>query len=1161
VVLPAFAAASPPVCLIELESDRSGSLQEVIDLVESLGGRVPHRFPPLYLIAALDPAAAGELEGRDGVRAVRFGRLDENDFRRTGGSVGAVVAAAFNNNFQGLAASRGLRPSTALPAPVPLEADGLLRPDMGGTTGSAVQAESGSGPAPTQKPYGAGFHETSEYLIGDISVGVILTESDGSFDPETEDWTVQEESEVISEIQAGMDWLALQNPGAELSFTYHLTLGRTDPAGRTGYEPINRSSNEDDLWITDVLGNFGYSGIDKFELGFQYANDLIVQDDTDWGFLIFVADSSTDVDGKFQNGRFAYAFLGGPYLQMTYDNNGWLIPRMDSVAAHEVGHVFFALDEYTSAGISCGSVSGYLQVQNQNSAFPAAGSCLSNTNCIMRSNQIGTTGVEPFTRGQIGWTDSDADGIPDIVDTFPITNLDAAVGGDLICTDSLSFSGIGAVNPMPRPGGGLGITVNNIAVVEYSLDSGPWVPAGAEDGLFDGPIEAFSFDLTGLADGPHGIHIRAANSRGNNDPTPAQDTFTVLVEIDCDGVADGVDNCPEVPNPGQQNDDSDMFGNACDNCPQVDNPLQADFDGDSLGDLCDPDDDGDGMPDAWESGFPGLDPLFDDSADDLDGDGVRNLREFLGGTRPDDAGDFPTPGDLAVECGWTGSEIGTVAEPFASLGRALTFAVAGDRLVTAAGTCAESLRIDRSVSLIGTGSGPESILLGAGSGVLVEIGTPDPVRIQGFTLKGGGIGIAAASGQDQIDLELTDSRVEGQAGIGIDMDAGAAGAARGVLSEVTITGNGDAGLLLRSQGGGLDISAAGLEVSGNLGDGIREQRAGAGNTVIDLEQARIEGNQGAAVRIVPAAGGTGNYHFRQLQVLDNQDGIRLEAAGAKSQNTVSLRDSWIRAGAHGVVIQVGDSEGSGQDPCGGAVIEVSSSTIISADFGIYLDGQCDNLDTGVPRRNLTATLAGNILFENVNGVWTSGVFANPETVAANDIWQIGGCSYCGALIDQTGINGNLAADPQFLWPQAGDYSLQADSPCVDTGWDAASPGPDLNGFQRPFDGDFDGTPRIDMGAWEFSGDIEMGDFPRCWNPRLDVNGYNVYRGLVSDLRAGTMPACLLPGEIFNCIFQDPNPPIGDGFVFIVTGDFPSGEGTPGFDSFGSERVLIDSCGP
>jgi probable HAF family extracellular repeat protein len=79
-------------------------------------------------------------------------------------------------------------------------------------------------------------------------------------------------------------------------------------------------------------------------------------------------------------------------------------------------------------------------------------------------------------------------------------------------------------------------------------------------------------------------------------------------DTDHDGVLDAFDNCPTVPNPGQEDFDGDRHGRACDdndndgplgdldwdnvrnssdNCPMVANTDQADSDGDGIGDACD----------------------------------------------------------------------------------------------------------------------------------------------------------------------------------------------------------------------------------------------------------------------------------------------------------------------------------------------------------------------------------------------------------------------------------------------------------------------------------------------------------------------------------------------------------------------------------------------
>jgi hypothetical protein len=56
---------------------------------------------------------------------------------------------------------------------------------------------------------------------------------------------------------------------------------------------------------------------------------------------------------------------------------------------------------------------------------------------------------------------------------------------------------------------------------------------------------------------------------------------------DVDGICQGDDNCPDVPNPDQADADGDRIGDACDNCLNDPNADQADADADGVGDGCD----------------------------------------------------------------------------------------------------------------------------------------------------------------------------------------------------------------------------------------------------------------------------------------------------------------------------------------------------------------------------------------------------------------------------------------------------------------------------------------------------------------------------------------------------------------------------------------------
>ncbi len=60
-----------------------------------------------------------------------------------------------------------------------------------------------------------------------------------------------------------------------------------------------------------------------------------------------------DADGRFSDGYFAYSWVGGPHLVMTYDNQAWGIDRMNQVLRHELLHSFFAFDEYSGSGCGC----------------------------------------------------------------------------------------------------------------------------------------------------------------------------------------------------------------------------------------------------------------------------------------------------------------------------------------------------------------------------------------------------------------------------------------------------------------------------------------------------------------------------------------------------------------------------------------------------------------------------------------------------------------------------------------------------------------------------------------------------------------------------------------------------------------------------------------
>ena len=192
-----------------------------------------------------------------------------------------------------------------------------------------------------------------------MTMSHFLPESNGTVDPSSEGWTESQIAEVEAEILGALNWWREVLPEADLSFTYELHARVP-----TSYEPIAHPQDDEGLWIAETLASLGYEGPDHFEQVFAYVNALRQAQDADWAFTIFIVNSAADADGMFDDYYFAYAYVGGPFTVLTYDNDGYGIANMDAVLTHEMGHIFGALDQYAGAGVPCDERSGYLDIPN-----------------------------------------------------------------------------------------------------------------------------------------------------------------------------------------------------------------------------------------------------------------------------------------------------------------------------------------------------------------------------------------------------------------------------------------------------------------------------------------------------------------------------------------------------------------------------------------------------------------------------------------------------------------------------------------------------------------------------------------------------------------------------------------------------------------------------
>ena len=112
---------------------------------------------------------------------------------------------------------------------------------------------------PTAVPFGATNRDTSEFMIGTAVVDVVLFESTGQIDPDTETWTAEQLVDMQTRAVEGLTWwtdtLAAQGTAHSINFDINLQYAATPIF--TPYEPISRPTTEMELWVNSFLDVVG----------------------------------------------------------------------------------------------------------------------------------------------------------------------------------------------------------------------------------------------------------------------------------------------------------------------------------------------------------------------------------------------------------------------------------------------------------------------------------------------------------------------------------------------------------------------------------------------------------------------------------------------------------------------------------------------------------------------------------------------------------------------------------------------------------------------------------------------------------------------------------------------------------------------------------------
>ncbi|MCX7011812.1 MAG: right-handed parallel beta-helix repeat-containing protein [Candidatus Sumerlaeota bacterium] len=524
------------------------------------------------------------------------------------------------------------------------------------------------------------------------------------------------------------------------------------------------------------------------------------------------------------------------------------------------------------------------------------------------------------------------------------------------------------------------------------------------------------------------------------------------------------------------------------------------------------------------------------------------------------------------------------AQPLRSLGKALSLSSPGDEIWVRIGSYPEKISFtDRKMygGFLGfeksladrTNIDPEksftlSSIDGQSTGRCVTITGQNATVLDGFNLtngssdQGGGLSITAGT---VANCRIDGNLVQGTSphGGGLYVNAGTAGVQ---VSHCVIVYN---------QAQGADAAGGGVFNSGGMIDNCQIDNNIAGGTLANGGGVYNQ-NSGKVANCVisdnQAAGAGGGVYNRASLLVSEVASNTTDGQGAGVYNATDalidgcqIHDNVATGGGGGVYSRgryvqnslIHDNRGAG----GGGVYLSDPSALLNC---ILYSNQSLGDGGGVYDDRSTGLMANCTVTDNTASGLGAGVYNDTGTIHNAIAWQDQGAdivvrqdalsglwygsvdySCMGQYVGPEGL-GNLFVDPEFVDPDALDFHIRVDSPCVDTGRFIKDLLTDFEGGMRPFDGDGLGAGTTgdgsdyDIGADEFQTpglpilagvtDNKDGTIKLSWDnryaPPLEflAFGYDIYLGqwlqdaggsmwfpFAYDERAGLLPTTYTGG--------------------------------------------------